>query len=110
MMKGSLHRLLHAVHLAAASAVLLACSGGETLENSAQQSGDINAGAPSQFAMQPDAFANSEMVPSTRVELQHFDAYLYYRSVFDLHADAGASAGNGGGRSLLSCLRSYAFK
>jgi hypothetical protein len=51
------------------------------------------------------------------VEMQHFDAYEYYRDMFDLHAGAGARGdmppvaepvnGNDTERRFLSCFRSF---
>jgi hypothetical protein len=105
MTKGSFHRLLYLVQVAAAIGMLAGCGSDAALESRAQQTPDAN-------ELPSESLAGT--APSTMIELQHFDAYEYYRDVIDLHADAPAVPGftksRNGDRGFLSCFRSRAFK
>jgi hypothetical protein len=91
MRKRSRYRLRAAAQLVATISVLTACSSGDALEHHASQAAYSNAGAPTRVAALADARADT--APSTMVELQHFDAYEYYRDVFDLHVAAASRDG-----------------
>ena len=114
MRKRSQYRWLAAVQLVATLGVLAACSSGGSLENHAPQAAYSSDGVPPHVATLADAFA--DMAPSTMIEMQHFDAYEYYRDIFDLHAGAGSRGdaqpvaapvnGSDAEPSLLSCFRS----
>ncbi len=105
MTKGSFRRLLYLAQMAAAIGVLAGCGSDTTLESRAQRAPDVN---------EPLTESLAGMVPSTMIELQHFDAYEYYRDVIDLHGAASAAPGFTKGRDadrgFLSCFRSRAVK
>lgn len=105
MTKGSFRRLLYLVQMAAAIGMLAGCSSDATLESRAQRPLDANELLSASLA---------GTAPSTMSELQHFDAYEYYRDVIDLHADAPAAPGftrsRNADRGFLSCFRNRAFK
>jgi hypothetical protein len=115
MMTRSRYRLLATAQLVATISVLAACSGGDALEHHAPQAVYSSAGVPTQVAVLADAFA--DMAPSTMVEMQHFDAYQYYRDMFDLHAGAGTRGdtqpvadsvrGNDAEHRFPSCFRRF---
>jgi hypothetical protein len=105
MTKGSFHRLLYLVQMAAAIGMLASCGSDATLESRAQQTPNAN-------ELPSESLAGT--APSTMIELQHFDAYEYYRDVIDLHGGAPAAPGfsksRNAGRGFLSCFRNRAFK
>ena len=105
MTKGSFRRLLYLAQMAAAIGMLAGCGSDATLESRAPRTQDAN-------ELLSGALAGS--APSTMIELQHFDAYEYYRDVIDLHADTSAAPGFTRGRNadrgFLSCFRNRAFK
>jgi hypothetical protein len=106
MKKGSFRRLLYLVQMAATIGGLAACGSDIARESRMPQATDAH-------ELKSDPLADA--APSTMAELQHFDAYEYYRDVIDLHGVVSAAASglvkaNGGDSGVLSCFRSRAFK
>jgi hypothetical protein len=105
MTKGSFRRLLYLAQMAAAIGMLAGCGSDATLESRAQQMPNAN-------ELPSESLAGA--APSTMIELQHLDAYEYYRDVIDLHgavpAASGLAKGKGTDSGVLSCFRSRAFK
>lgn len=105
MTKGSFRRLLYLVQMAAVIGGLTAYGSDATLESRTQQAPDAN---------EPLTESLAGTMPLTMIELQHFDAYEYYRDVIDLHGTASAVPGFKKGkeadRGFLSCFRSRAVK
>ena len=102
MTKGSFRRLLYLAQMAAAIGMLAGCSSDATRESGAQRTPDAN-----------ELLSGSLAGPalSTMIELQHFDAYEYYRNVIDLHGSApGFIKSKDADRGFLSCFRDRAFK
>jgi len=102
MTKGSFRRLLYLAQMAAAIGMLPGCGSDATLESRAPRTPDVN-------ELLSGSLAGS--ATSTMIELQHFDAYEYYRSVIDLHGEAsGFVKSKDAERGFLSCFRERAFK